>query len=82
MTAQKADVHLYKNIQGGDSEVVREIRQPFAVNGYEYELAHATEFILAGKTESDVHTFKKSEDLIDMMDTLRRDWNFKYPFES
>ena len=80
--SQKADVHVYKNIQGGDCRLIRKIREPFAVNGYEYELAHATEFILAGKTESDVHTFKKSEDLIDMMDALRRDWNFKYPFES
>ncbi len=79
---QKADVHVYKNIWGGDSELVREIREPFAVNGYEYELAHATEFILAGKTESDVHTFKKSEDLIDMMDVLRKDWGMKYPWEA
>ena len=78
---QKADIHVYKNIWGSDNEVVREIREPFATNGYEYELAHATECILAGKTESDVHTFKKSEDLVDTMDALRRDWNFKYPWE-
>ena len=79
---QKADVYVYKNIWGNEADLVREIRQPFAVNGYEYECAHATEFILAGKTESDVHTFKKSEDLIDMMDVLRKDWNFKYPWET
>ena len=79
--ATKADVHVYKNIGRSDNEVVREIREPFATNGYEYELAHATECILAGKTESDVHTFKKSQDLVDTMDALRRDWNFKYPFE-
>ena len=79
---QKADVHVYKNIWGSDNEVVREIREPFATNGYEYELAHATECILAGKTESDVHTFKKSEALIDMMDVLRKDWNMKYPWEA
>ena len=80
--ATKADVHVYKNIWGSDNEVVREIREPFATNGYEYELAHATECILAGKTESDVHTFQKSEDLIDMMDVLRKDWNMKYPWEA
>lgn len=80
--SQKADVHVYKNIQGGDCRLIRKIREPFAVNGYEYELAHATEFILSGKTESDVHTFKKSEALIDIMDALRRDWNFKYPWEA
>ena len=79
---QKADVYVYKNIQGGDANLVREIREPFSINGYEYELIHATDCILAGKTESDVHTFKKSEDLIDMMDTLRKDWNFKYPWEA
>ena len=80
--ATKADVHVYKNIWGSDNEVVREIREPFATNGYEYELAHASECILAGKTESDVHTFKKSEDLVDTMDALRRDWNMKYPWEA
>ena len=78
----KADVHVYKNIWGSENELVREIREPFATNGYEYELAHATECILSGRTESDVHTFKKSQDLIDTMDALRRDWNFKYPFEN
>ena len=79
--ATKADVHVYKNIWGSDNEVVREIREPFATNGYEYELAHATECILAGKTESDVHTFQKSEALIDMMDVLRKDWGMTYPWE-
>lgn len=79
--SQSADVHVYKNIWGGDSEVVRKIRQPFAVNGYEYELVHATECILSGKTESDVHTFKKSEDLCATMDALRANWNMKYPWE-
>ena len=79
--SQKANVYVYKNIQGNEAKLVRKIREPFAVNGYEYELAHATEFILEGKNESDVHTFKKSEDLIDMMDELRKDWNMKYPWE-
>ena len=79
---QKADVHVYKNEWGSEAELVREIREPFCVNGYEYELAHATEFILSGRTESDVHTFEKSQNLINTMDTLRRDWNMKYPFEN
>ena len=79
--AQQAKVYIYKVIKGADSELVREINKPFATNGYEYELKHVTECILSGKTESDIHTFKKSEDLIDVMDALRRDWNFKYPWE-
>lgn len=79
--AQKADVYVYKNIWGGEAELVKEIRCPFKTNGYEYELLHATDFILSGKTESDVHTFTKSQYLCSMMDSLRADWNMKYPWE-
>ncbi len=79
--AQKANVYVYQNQKGSQAELIREIDSPFAVNGYEYEFAHANECILKGKTESDIHTVKKSQDLIDVMDALRRDWNFKYPFE-
>ena len=50
---QKAQVYAYKNIWGGEADLVCEINKPFAVNGYEYELAHATECILSGKTESE-----------------------------
>lgn len=79
--AQKADVYVYKNIWGGEAELVKEIRCPFKTNGYEYELLHTTDFILNGKTESDVHTFTKSQYLCSMMDSLRADWNMKYPWE-
>ena len=79
--AQNAKVFVYKNEKGSEAELIREISAPFAVNGYEYEFAHANQCILSGRTESDIHTFKKSQDLIDTMDALRSDWNFKYPFE-
>lgn len=79
--AQKAQVYTYKNIWGGESELIKEIDQPFSVNGYEYELDHATECILSGKKESNIHSFKKSQDLCDTMDMLRKDWGMKYPWE-
>ena len=78
---QKAQVYSYKNIWGKDSQLVKEINCPFAVNGYEYELAHASQKILDGQTESDIHTIQKSQDLCSMMDSLRKDWNMKYPWE-
>jgi len=78
---QKADVHVYQHEGGSENDLTREIRCPFKTNGYEYEMIHATEFILQGKTESDVHTFKKSEDLCTIMDELRADWGMKYPWE-
>lgn len=79
--AQKALVYVYKNIWGGEAELACEIEKPFAVNGYEYELAHASECILGGKTESDIHSIKKSEDLCSVMDSLRADWGMRYPWE-
>lgn len=79
--AQKAKVFVYKNIWGNEADLVKTIDCPFKTNGYEYELIHATEFILSGKTESDVHTIKKSEALCSVMDSLRADWGMKYPWE-
>lgn len=79
--AQNADVHVYKNIWGMENETVRKIRAPFSVNGYEYELAHATQCILEGKTESNIHSYSRSQELCSIMDCLRADWGMKYPWE-
>lgn len=79
--AQKAEIHTFKNDGGNENEITQIIDMPFAANGYEYEMIHATECILSGINESSVHTFAKSRELCSMMDTLRKDWGFKYPFE-
>lgn len=79
--AQNAELHIFTNEWGNDNEITETADLPFGINGYEYELIHATECILNGKTESDVHTNEKSIELCKLMDQLRADWNFKYPFE-
>ena len=78
---EKAEVHVYTGDTCSYSNLVEEINAPFDVNGFEYQVIDATECILNGKIESDVHTFQHSIDLCKMMDTLRNDWGFKYPFE-
>lgn len=40
--------------------------------GYEYEAMHVQEMLRQGKTESDKMTFKKSLDLISLLDEIRR----------
>ena len=77
----KAEVHVYKGEGGNDNELVEVINEPFDVNGFEYELIEANECILNGKIESDVHGYQRSIDLCTIMDQLRNDWGFKYPFE-
>ena len=77
----KAEVHIYKSDSGDENDVVETIDEPFTVNGFEYQLLNATECILNGKIESDVHIFQHSVDLCKIMDNLRKDWGLKYPFE-
>ena len=66
---------------GNENFLEKEINIPFIKNGYEYELIHATECIINGIPESTVHTFEKSKYLCSTMDTIRKDWNMKYPWE-
>ena len=77
----KAEVHVYKGDEGNENELVEVIEEPFDVNGFEYELIDSNECILNGKIESDVHGIQRSVDLCTIMDQLRKDWGFKYPFE-
>ena len=77
----KAEVHVYKSEGGNDNDLVEVIEEPFDVNGFEYQLIEASECILNGKTESEVHSYQRSIDLCQIMDQLRNDWGFKYPFE-
>ena len=78
---EKAEVYLYKNEKGGEFELLEEIKAPFDINGFEYQLIHSTECISKGILESDVHSFQRSIELCEIMDMLRKDWNMKYPFE-
>ena len=78
---EKAEVYLYKNDKGGEFELSEEIKAPFDINGFEYQLIHATECINKGIIESDIHSFQRSIELCEIMDMLRKDWGMKYPFE-
>lgn len=78
---QSAKVYKFTSDAGNKNKLVKEINVPFIKNGYEYELIHATECILNGITQSPIHTFEKSKNLCITMDTLRKDWNMKYPWE-
>ena len=78
---QYAELHLYTGNSGNSNKKAAKIAVPFKTNGYEYELIHATECILEGKKESPVHTWQKSRNLCTIMDSLRADWQMKYPWE-
>ncbi len=49
---------------------------------FKYEIAHAMECIAAGQTESDIMPLSKTIEIMETMDTLRRQWNLVYPDET
>jgi predicted dehydrogenase len=51
-------------------------------NGYEYEALEVMDCIASGKTESDVMPLDETLEIIRVLDNVRAQWGFKYPFES
>jgi len=54
---------------------------PEQINGYEYEFIEAVHCIEAGKTESDSMPAAETLRVMEMMDTLRKNWGLVYPME-
>lgn len=50
-------------------------------NGYEYEALEVMNCIRAGKLESEVMPLDESLSIMKTLDTVREQWNFKYPIE-
>ena len=79
--AEKAEIHKYTDVEGNESTIIKTIEEPFMVNGYEYELLDVNKQILTGYIESDIYTHIQSIYLASVLNDLREQWNFKYPFE-
>lgn len=63
-------------------EEIELFHQPFEVNGYEYEIKEVNKCLLIKKMESDIHSLNDSLKIIKIMDQIRNDHHFRYPFES
>jgi predicted dehydrogenase len=53
----------------------------FLDEGFQYEIAHVNECLRIGLKESPVMTLEKSLRIMKQCDTLRKQWDLKYPFE-
>lgn len=58
------------------------IATPYQGHGYHYEAREVMHCLDAGKTESTVMPLDESLALMRMMDTLRQQWNMRYPGEA
>lgn len=61
--------------------LVEEFSEPFAVNGYVYEVQEVNSCLREGKKESTVVPLKDTMDIMKIMDELRTEWGLIYPQE-
>ena len=57
------------------------IVQPFKGNGYNYEAAEVMRCLKTGERESNIMPLDETFRIMETMDTIRRQWNLKYPQE-
>ena len=54
---------------------------PEQISGYEYEFQEAVRCIREGKTQSDSMPMERTIQVMELMDSLRKDWGVVYPQE-
>lgn len=79
------DVPDFKNPQAFtvcvDGEEPYTVKRPFEVNGFEYEIREAMNCVREGRLESGIMTPEQSIATIAIMDEIRRQSGFAFPFE-
>ena len=69
---------LTLSLTGREDEVMQ---IPFKGNGYNYEAEEVGRCLREGKTESPTMSLDETLSLMKSMDTIRAQWNLKYPME-
>jgi predicted dehydrogenase len=59
----------------------KELVEPFDGNGYNYEAAEVMRCLRNGEWESKIMPLDETLSIMETMDSIRRQWNFKYPQE-
>lgn len=68
-------------IYNKDGELIREIALPHAVNGMEYEADEVVFCLEKHELQSSIMPHVLTTDILSLMDSIRKQWNFKYPGE-
>ena len=68
-------------IYSPDRHLVREIKVPEQITGYEYEVLACRRALAAGELECGEMPHAETLRIMEWIDALRADWGVKYPFE-
>lgn len=63
------------------NEIIKQVERKKQITGYEYEVLACKKAIEAKKLEPEEMTWKETLEIMSIMDSLRQDWNLKYPME-
>lgn len=58
-----------------------EIHLPFMKNGYEYEAMEVMQCLREGKIQSDILPWSHTLQMMELLDTCRKEWGLRYPME-
>ena len=67
------------SIYDEEDMLIETFYEPFVVNGYEYEAMEVNRCIMEGELESPRNPLNKTIQSMDIMDSIRRQWNLVYP---
>lgn len=68
-------------LHGKDNKLIEESITPHLCNGYEYEIMEAQECLAEGLKESRIIPLSDTLAVMEIMDSLRKEWGFAYPEE-
>ena len=69
-------------IYGQNHQLIKTVRAPEKLTGYEYQLREVIEALEAGKTECASMPHAETVHIMELMDEIRRQLGVKYPFEN
>jgi len=71
---------LIQAFDTGDN-LIKEIKVPEQISGYEYQVIECKKCLEEGRLESYSMPLDDSIKIMEIMDSIRKNWNLKYPFE-
>ena len=68
-------------IYAPDRSLIREVKVPEQITGYEYEVLACKRALAAGELECGEMPHAETMRIMEWMDALRKEWGIVYPFE-
>ena len=68
-------------VYDADDNLIKDVEIPKQITGYEYEVYECKKCLEEGRLEPDSMPLSETIKIMEIMDSIREEWNFKYPFE-